>query len=408
MTYCRVCKASMLKPVLDLGMHPLANDFQIDSERARSCVKYCLDVGFCGNCTTLQLIHTVDPALMFSEYAYFSSAIPGVVRHAQLLAEVVRSRTGLSANNKILEIASNDGYLLKQYRRMGHQVVGVDPARNVALKANDDGIFTICDYFSPEVAERFSHPFDVVHASNVLAHVSDPNLVLGGIKSVLAPHGTLVVETPHVVPMLDNCEFDTIYHEHIFYYSLHSLLGMFRNHALQIVDAETLAYHGGSIRLWVKHAGDKQAISPRVSELIAMESAWGVETFSRYELFSESVSKLKATLLATLEIEAGKNRRMAAYGAAAKGSTLLNTFGIESDLIEFVVDDSPHKQHLFMPGNGIPIFSREALISNKIDLALVLAWNFIDDIVDANREWLSTGGKFIVPIPKPRIVGGQS
>ena len=368
---------------------------------------YPLDLVFCRNCALVQITATVPPERLFREYLYFSSYSDTVLQQAEDVASRLMESRRLDANSLVVELASNDGYLLQFYRRRGVSVLGVEPALNVAEVARKErGIRTLTEFFGEELASRLrseGEPADVIHANNVLAHVADLNGFVRGIHLLLKDDGVAVIEVPYVVDLIDRCEFDTIYHEHLCYFSLTALDRLFRRHQLGVKEVERIPIHGGSLRLSVG-AADTAKLGASVDDLLREEAGRGVDQAWFYEGFAQQVRQVKTSLtdlLARLKDEGG---RLAAYGAAAKGSTLLNYVGVGRDVLDFVVDRSPHKQGLFMPGVHLPVHSPAKLLEALPDYVLLLAWNFADEIMGQQEEYRGKGGRFIVPVPEARVV----
>ena len=404
---CRSCGAPDLPLILSLGRTPLANALLTPEQLAAPEARYPLDLVFCPQCTLVQITETVPPEILFGTYAYFSSFSDTMLRHAATLAERLTARRQLGADSLVVELASNDGYLLQYYQQAGIPVLGIEPAANIAQVANERGIPTLCEFFGQAVAQRLrdeGRRADVIHANNVLAHVADLNGVVAGIALLLKDEGVAVIESPYVKEMLDQTEFDTIYHEHLCYYSLTALDRLFRRHGLIIHDVERLPIHGGSLRIFAGLATAHPPISPTAADLLRAEQGWGVDRFATYQGFGQQVEQLKGQLIQLLTDLKHAGHRLAAYGAAAKGSTLLNYCGIGAETLDFVVDRSTYKQGHYMPGMHLPIYAPSKLLEMMPDYVLLLTWNFADEIMAQQAAYRRRGGKFIVPVPVPRVV----
>lgn len=402
---CRACDAERLATILSLGETPLANALVDPAKAGGPEPRYPLDLVLCHGCSLLQITETVPPEVLFRDYRYFSSFSETMLKHANAIAQRLAHDRKLGPTSLAAEIASNDGYLLKNYVAKGIPVLGIEPARNVARVAEENGVRTVAEFFGRDVGAQLAANgmrADVIHANNVMAHVPDIRGVLAGVHAFLKDDGVFVMETPYVKPMLDHCEFDTIYHEHLFYWSLSALEAAARRAGLAVVDVERLPIHGGSIRVYMQREG-AAAPSSAVAALLAEERAWHVGQADAYRPFAERVARLKTDLVELVRRLKAEGKSIAAYGAAAKGSTLLNHFGIGRDLIDFVADRSIHKQGRLMPGIGIPIVAAEELASRRPDYCLLLTWNFAEEILAQQQSYRDGGGKFIVPVPEVRV-----
>jgi SAM-dependent methyltransferase len=401
---CRSCGAGGLELVLSLGTTPLANGLLTEEQLAQPEPAFPLDLVFCASCTLVQITETVPPEQLFSNYLYFSSFSETMLRHSEQLANQLTAQRGLTGASLVVEVASNDGYLLQYYKQAGIPVLGIEPAANVAKVAEERGITTMVGFFGEKMGRdlrREGRRADVIHANNVLAHVADLNGFVAGLALALKDDGVAVIEVPHVKPMIERLEFDTIYHEHLCYYSLSSLTPLFARHGLKIVDVEEIPLHGGSLQVRAALSGEP---STRVRRLADDEQAAGVGSRGFYQDFGDKVRRLREDLRAVLGDLKSAGNRIAAYGASAKGSTLLNYCAIGRETLDFVADRSTVKQGLFTPGTHLRIVPPEALIAERPDQVLLLTWNFADEILAQQADYRKQGGRFIIPVPEPTVV----
>jgi SAM-dependent methyltransferase len=407
---CRACGLSGLTSVLDLGRTPLANRLLDARSLDASEPTFPLELVHCGGCSLVQIGETVPPEELFRDYAYFSSYSETMLAHARDIAERMIDERQLDANSLAVELASNDGYLLKNYVAAGVPALGIEPAENVAAVARArHGVETISEFFDLRLAQTLAlqgRRADVIHANNVLAHVADLEGFVAGIAALLRSDGQAVLEFPYLKEMLDRTEFDTIYHEHLCYFSLTAVERLFRRHGLEIVDVERIAIHGGSLRIFAEPIREDRLRLPSVAvqELLREERRWRVDAPESLAKFALDVKTLKADLTAELNDLKRAGKRIAAYGASAKGSTLLNVFGIGRETLDFVVDRSDVKQGRYTPGTHLPILPPSALLERMPDVTLLLTWNFADEILAQQAAYRAAGGKFLIPLPQPTLV----
>ena len=404
---CRSCGCTGLEPVLSLGRTPLANALLSRDQLCQPEPVFPLELAFCRECSLVQILETVPPETMFNSYPYFSSFSDTALRSAESIARRLIAGRRLDGSKLVVEIASNDGYLLQFYKGAGIPVLGIEPASNIARVAEKErGIPTLCEFFGADLARRLlqeGRRADIIHANNVLAHVPSLNDVVEGVRILTKEDGVALIEVPYVKEMIERCEFDTIYHEHLCYFSVTALDHLFGRHGLTLQDVERLPIHGGSLRLFAAPCGSAER-SAAVADMIAGERASGVDQLFFYQGFAQRVERLKGNLREQLSELTKNGKRLAAYGAAAKGSTLLNYCGIGRETLEFVVDRSTYKQGLYMPGVHLPIYAPEKLLEAMPDYVLLLTWNFAEEIMEQQAEYRRRGGRFIIPIPEMKVL----
>lgn len=404
-TACRSCKSPELEVVIEFGETPLADRLLRDDQLDEPEPVVPLTLIVCRSCSLAQIRETVDPRALFgAEYPYFSSVSPALMRHFAGTAAAIMQRVELNESTLVVEAASNDGYLLRHFQKLGIPVLGVDPAVAPAEAAMSAGVPTLVEFFGIDLARRLTSEGRramVFAANNVLAHVPDLNGFVAGIAEVLVDDGVAVIEVPYVVDLVDHCEFDTIYHQHLCYFSLTALVPLFERHGLVLSDVERVPIHGGSLRLFIERG---TAQRPSVTAMLSAERERGFDGPDAYRGFGDRVAALRRRLRELLDRAHADGARIVGYGAAAKATTLMAYCGIGRDDLEYVCDLSEFKQGRFMGGNHLPIRPPSALRNDPPDLVLVLAWNFADEIIDQNRWFADTGGRFLVPVPEPHVV----
>lgn len=389
--------------MLDLGLTPLANSLLATAD-GPVAPRYPLTLLWCSHCSLVQLGQIVAPRRLFSDYVYYSSYSDTMLQHAKTLADALISSEGLTRESMVIEIASNDGYLLQYFVARGIPVLGIEPAQNIAAEAQARGIPTLPAFFDEATGIQIgnSSPADVVIGNNVLAHVPDLNGFVAGVAKSLKRTGVAVFEFPYLANMLSDVEFDTIYHEHQCYFSLTALKRLFEEHGLEPVSAERIPIHGGSLRVTFAHQRQRHP-RPNVTELLVAEAEMGVQAPAMYQVFRNRVLELKEQLVDLIEAFKRQDMRIAGYGAAAKGVTLTSFCGIGKQHIDYLVDRSPHKQGHFFPVGPLEIFHPNTLLEDHPETTLLLTWNFADEILEQQKQYTSTGGKFIIPVPLPRL-----
>ena len=403
---CRFCSTPLTETFCDLGTSPLSNSYIAADELQAEEQFYPLHAYVCGECFLVQLDEFESPQNIFSDYAYYSSYSDSWLEHSRNYTQLMQSRLGLDASSLVVELASNDGYLLQYFVDAGIPVLGVEPAANVAAAAIDKGIPTIVKFFSTDTARDLANAgqkADLLLGNNVLAHVPDINDFVAGMAIALQPDGIITMEFPHLLQLIENNQFDTIYHEHFSYFSLLSAERIFAKHGLQIFDVEELPTHGGSLRIYARLAS-KEPVSDNIFALRKNEADAGLSRLETYAAFGQKAEEIKRSLLEFLATAKHDGKRVAAYGAPAKGNTLLNYCGIGRDFIDFTVDRNPAKQNRFLPGTHLPVYAPEKLTDAKPDYVLILPWNIKDEIMDKMHHIRDWGGRFVVPIPKVEVL----
>ncbi|MBT8421130.1 MAG: class I SAM-dependent methyltransferase [Gammaproteobacteria bacterium] len=404
---CRFCAEPLSREFVDLGATPLSNAYLRADQLGHMEPFYPLRPFICDKCLLVQLPAFQSPNQIFGDYAYFSSFSESWLDHAERYARMAVDRFGLSKNSLVVEIASNDGYLLRFFKQQGISVLGVEPAANVAKAAEAAGIPTLVRFFGTETAEhliRQGQQADLLVGNNVLAHVPDLNDFVAGLARALKPTGAITMEFPHLARLIEQNQFDTIYHEHFSYFSFHTVQLVFTHHGLTIYDVEELPTHGGSLRIYATHINSGKPISQRVADLNKREHKGGYHRIDTYGAFQAQVRRIKRELLKFLIQAREEDRVVVGYGAPAKGNTLLNYCGVRTDLLDYTVDISPHKQGMLLPGTRIPIHAPDKIRETRPDYVLILPWNLREEIIgqlDWIREW---GGRFVVPIPQLAIL----
>jgi len=404
---CRFCGSAVRHTFVDLGMSPLCESFLGREQIDQMEPFYPLHAYVCEECFLVQVKEYVAPEGIFTEYAYFSSYSQSWLRHAKAYVDMITERLGLDARSHVVELGSNDGYLLQNFVTKGIPALGVEPAANVAVAARKKGVPTVVVLFGETAARELAadgKQADLIIGNNVLAQVPDLNDFVKGMKVLLKPSGVITMEFPHLLQLMEENQFDTIYHEHFSYFSLLTAVRIFAAHGLRLFDVEELGTHGGSLRIYVGHAEDSaKQVTERVQKLAEREEAAGLRTVSRYTQFTEQVHETKRRLLEFLIGVKRQGKSVVGYGAPGKGNTLLNYCGIRTDFMDYTVDRNPYKHGKFLPGTHIPIYSPERINETRPDYVLILPWNLREEIMEQLAEIRSWGGQFVVPIPDVKV-----
>jgi 2-polyprenyl-3-methyl-5-hydroxy-6-metoxy-1,4-benzoquinol methylase len=405
---CRFCSAALTVSFSDLGMSPMSNNYLKPEQLSGMEKFYPLHAFVCEACKLVQLEEFESPSEIFSEYAYFSSFSDSWLKHAEKYVEMMIGRFGFNTKSQVIEIASNDGYLLQYFKQKNVPVLGIEPAANVAKVALEKrGIPSRTEFFGTETAKKLvadGITADLLLGNNVLAHVPNINDFVGGMKILLKPDGVITMEFPHLLRLIEQNQFDTIYHEHFSYLSFYTVEKVFAKQGLKLFDVEEWSTHGGSIRIFACHAESTRTVESRVQAMRIKEREHGLESMATYRAFDENVKETKRAFLQFL-IEAKRaGKTIAAYGAAAKGVTMLNYSGVRTDFIDYCVDKNPYKQNRYLPGVHIPILGPEKLLETKPDYVLILPWNLKDEVAEQMKQIRAWGGKFVVAIPRIAVV----
>ena len=402
---CRVCGSEKLHKFLSLGPTPLANNFLGEEQLDEAELYYPLDVYFCSNCYLVQLLDAVSPKVLFKEYAYVTGASKPMQAHFTGLSGDVIKNFKISEDSLVVDIGSNDGTLLQCFSKFGLRMLGIEPASNIARLAEAKGIPTVNELFDEDCAVKLRKeygPANVILATNVFAHVDNLEGLLRGINNLLVDDGVFIFEVPYLPNLLNNVEFDTIYHEHLSYFAVHPLVYLFRKFEMEVVDVRQIPVHGGSIRVFVQRSPKRQ--SQTVTKLLLMERKAKLDSLKTYTKFAERVALVREKLVKLLKTLKNEGARITGYGATAKGNTLLNYCKIGTDVLDYISDTTPFKQGCYTPGMHIPIFPEEKFHEDPPDYALLLAWNYADAILQKEEEYRQKGGKFILPIPEPKVI----
>lgn len=402
---CRLCGGHYLELVIQLAPTPLANAFVPAKCLGRVQETYPLDLFLCHGCGHLQLLDVVDPEVLFRNYIYVSSTSPVFVEHFRRYADEVLGRVMPPAGALVVEIGSNDGTLLKFFQDRGMRVLGIDPAQDIARRATESGIETLPTFFTSELARKIKGergPAVIVVANNVFAHADDLADITKGVRDLLTRDGIFVFEVSYLVDVIEKTLFDTIYHEHLSYHSVEPLEAFFRRHGMELIAAECVDTHGGSLRGTVQIGGGARPVSPSVDRLIALEKGFALHRAETFKSFAADIDRVKGRLGTLLRGLRAQGKTVAGYGAPAKATTLLFHFDL-GDLLDFIVDDSPLKQNMFTPGHHIPVLAPQAIYERKPDYLLILAWNFSQPIMKKHQAFRNQGGRFIVPLPEIEV-----
>lgn len=406
---CRICNSTDLTKYLDLGSLPLANRFVKDESEEEPI--FTLEVLFCGNCGLSQLSRVVDPEILFSYYPYRSSISKTFQKHCAEMAEIVKQYFPETGETLVVDIASNDGCLLNEFKKKGFKILGVDPAENIAKIANENGIETLCEFWNEKTAEKIIErgKAQIITATNVFAHVHDVNSFVANAKKSLSKDGMLIFEFHYAGELIDKTEFDTIYHEHLSYFLLRPLIYLFKKHKMRVFDIKLSPVHGGALRVYVVNENNAIESKPSVKQLLESEKKGKFDNLDTYFKFRDNVEKIKNDFVELMRKLKENGKLVAGFGAAAKGNTLLNYCEIDKNFIKFIIDETPEKQGLLYAGTKIPVYGIDTIAKMPPDYIVIFPWNFSKEIinkVDQIKEFKENKGKYIIPIPKVRVVNG--
>lgn len=404
---CRLCGSLALKNVLSLTPTPPANSFVPKSKLFEAQETFPLDLFICSNCSHIQLLDVVDPKILFENYVYVSGTSPSFVKHFEKYAQSISATYAKGSTSLIVDIGSNDGTLLKFFKDYGFNVLGIDPAKEIAKEANQKGIPTIDDFFTQEIAYSVHEkhgPAQIICANNMFAHSDNLNAIANGIKILLADDGVFVFEVSYLVDVISKTLFDTIYHEHVSYHSVKPLVSFFQKHGMELIESVRIPTHGGSIRGVAQKKLGHRKVGLSVKQCLAEEERLQLDLSETFVNFGLKINSLKKVLIETLTLLKRKGKRIAGYGAPAKATTLMYHFDIDSELIDFIIDDSPIKQNLYSPGLHVPVLPASAIESTQPDYLIILAWNFAEPIISNLGAFHNRGGRFIIPLPEFKIL----
>lgn len=405
--YCRFCLNKKLIQVINLGKQPAANAFLSKKQLREKEPFFPLKVNFCHKCGLLQLTYVVSPDYLFRNYVYVSSTSPVFIAHFEEYAQDVYKKLKLGSNSLVVDIGSNDGILLRPFKKLGTRILGIDPARKIAKEAAKNGIPTISTYFDQRIANKIIKKWgwaDVITANNVFAHVPYIDELVLATKSLLKDDGVFIIEAPYLVDFLKKNLFDTIYHEHVSYLSVKPLMVLFKRFDMEVFDVKKTDSHGGSIRVFVGKNNSKRRIQPAVEKFVLKEESLGLRRLQTYQKFAKKIAQNKKSLNSLLKKLKSSGKTIVGYGAPAKGNTLLNYFKIGTETLEYIVEDSQHKLGLYTPGMHIPVVKPGRIQQTKPDYVLILAWNFAKPLMDKLSDYKKEGGKFIIPVPTPQVI----